>query len=127
MLRSMFSAVKRAAQSVSSLWKALRLQQFVAIAFVGLFLLTTSIDSANLNSSTKAMLNDVVARGEAGRPKTAGQWKSENQQLEGQPGKKVERIAKESADAVGEMGEIYPGNAKSVLPGMKNKSLERDD
>ena len=127
MLRSMASAITQVAQSISKVWKALRLQQFVAIAFVGLFLLTTSIDNANLNSSTKAMLNDVVARGENGRPKTAGQWKSENQQLEGQPGKKVERIAKESADAVGEMGEIYPGNAKSVLPGMKNKSLERDD
>ena len=127
MLRSMANAITRAAQSIFKLWKALRLQQFVAIAFVGLFLLTTSIDNANLNSSTKAMLNDVVARGENGRPKTAGQWKSENQQLEGQPGKKVERIAKESADAVGEMGEIYPGNAKSVLPGMKNRSLERDD
>ncbi len=127
MLRSMVSVITRLAQSISRVWKALRLQQFVAIAFVGLFLLTSSVDSADLKPSTKTMLNDVIARGENGRPKTAGQWKSENKQLEGQPGKKVERIAKESADAVGEMGEIYPGNAKSVVPGLKNKSLERDD
>lgn len=104
-----------------------RLQSFVAIAFVGLFLLTTSVDNSSLNNSTKAMLNDMIARGENGRPVTSAQWKAENEALEDQPGKRVKRIAKESGDAVEEMGEIYPGNAKSVIPGMSNDSLERDD
>lgn len=104
-----------------------KLQRFVAVAFVGLVLLTTSIDNSSLNSSTKAMLNDMVSRGETGRPVTSAQWKAENEALEGNPLERVERIAEESGDAVEEMAEIYPGNAKSVLPGMSNDSLERDD
>lgn len=105
-----------------------RLQSFVAIAFVGLFLLTTSVDSSSLNSSTKAMLNDVISRGAAdGRPVTTAQWRGENQELKGNPGERIERIAEETGDAVKNMGEIYPGNAKSVLPGTSNDSLERDD
>ncbi len=119
--------VSAIAQRIAKVWIALNAQRFVAIAFVGLFLLTTSVDNSSLNASTKSMLNDLIERGESGRPVTAGQWTSENRELQGQPGKQAKRIAKESADAVGEMGEIYPGNAKSVLPGLKNRSLESDD
>ncbi len=103
------------------------LQSFAAIACVGLILLTTSVDNSSLNSSTKTMLNDMIARGENGRPVTSAQWKAENEALEGNPTERIERIAKETGDAVEEMGEIYPGNAKSVIPGMSNDSLERDD
>ncbi|WP_141242120.1 hypothetical protein [Leptolyngbya sp. BC1307] len=115
------------AQRLTRLWAGLQLQRFVAIAFVGLFLLTTSVDNSNLSASTKDMLNDMIARGESGRPVTTGQWQGENEQLQGKPGKQAKRIVKESADAVGEMGEIYPGNAKTVLPGLENRSLESDD
>ncbi|MGC1310510.1 MAG: hypothetical protein WA885_25035 [Phormidesmis sp.] len=127
MLQRLTSAINDIFQTIYQAWRALQPQRFVAIAFVGLFLLTTSVDSADLPGSTKAMLNDMIARGAEGRPVTTGQWQSENQKLQGKPGKQAKRIAKESADAVGEMGEIYPGNAKTVLPGMSNKSLERDD
>ncbi|MEL6158576.1 MAG: hypothetical protein AAGJ95_11255 [Cyanobacteria bacterium J06554_11] len=99
----------------------------VATFVVGMLLLTSSVDSANLSPSTKTYLNNMIERGENGRPVTTRQWKAENERLEGSPGKRVKRIAKESADAVEEMAEIYPGNAKSVLPGMSNDSLERDD
>ncbi len=121
------AAVKTFIQQLKRFQLGQRLQSFVAIAFVGVFLLTTSVDSSSLNGSTKAMLNDMIARGENGRPVTSAQWKAENEKLEGKPVKRAERIAKESGDAVEEMAEIYPGNAKSVLPGMSNDSLERDD
>ncbi len=120
----MFRAI---AQNFFQALSRLQLQRFVAAGFVGLFLLTTSVDTADLPASTKTMLNDMIARGEEGRPVTSAQWQAENEALQGEPAKQAERIAKESADAVGEMAEIYPGNAKSVIPGMENKTLERDD
>ena len=114
-------------QQVRGALSSLQLQRFVAVAFVGLFLLTTSIDSSNLNSSTKSMLNDVISRGEDGRPVTTAQWSAENRELKGNPIERAERIAEETADAVGEMAEIYPDTAKSTLPGLTNESLEADD
>ncbi|MEO0770849.1 MAG: hypothetical protein AAFY72_15755, partial [Cyanobacteria bacterium J06649_4] len=92
-----------------------------------LFLLTTSVDSADLPASTKIMLNDMIARGTEGRPVTSAQWKAENEALKGNPLERVERIAEESADAVGEMAEMYPDVAESTLPGIVNESLEKDD
>ena len=112
---------------ISPVFAGLKLQSAISVAFVGFFLLTTSVDSANLPNSTKTMLNDMISRGTEGRPVTTGQWQAENEALQGQPAKQAKRIAKESADAVGEMGEMYPDTAKSTLPGVENKSLERDD
>lgn len=126
-LQSTMATVVSTAQRLYGMLMSLQMQKVVAIAFVGLLLLTSSIDSADLNPSTKAMLNDMVARGAQGRPVTTGQWQAENERLQGKPAKQAERIAKESADAVKEMGEIYPDNAKTVLPGMENRSLEADD
>lgn len=119
--------VVSAFRKFSDIFSGIKLQSVISIAFVGFFLLTTSVDNANLPGSTKAMLNDLISRGEEGRPVTTGQWQAENEKLQGQPGKQAKRIAKESADAIGEMGEIYPDTAKSTLPGLENKSLERDD
>ncbi len=127
MITETISTVKAAFARAYQALTSLQLQRFVAVGFVGLFLLTTSVDSSSLNASTKTMLNDMISRGENGRPVTSAQWKAENAELEGNPLERVDRIAKESADAVGEMAEIYPGNAKSVLPGMTNESLESDD
>ena len=114
-------------QGLSGIFSGINLKTMMSAAFVGLLLLTTSVDSADLPGSTKAMLNDMIARGAEGRPVTTGQWQAENEALQGQPAKQAKRIAKESADAVGEMGEMYPDTAKSSLPGVENKSLERDD
>lgn len=129
---AMGSMAVRMGQLVARGWARLQTmklqpQRWVPIAFVGLLLLTTSVNSANLNQSTKDALNNLISKGENGRPVTAGQWQSENKALQGQPAKQAKRIAKETADAVGEMGEIYPGNVKELTPGLENRSLERDD
>lgn len=64
---------------------------------------------------------------DVGRPRTMGQWEAENQALEGQPGEKLKRIAKESADAVKNMAEIYPENIKTLTPGVDGGKLPTDD
>lgn len=127
MIQDIWLAVRATAKKLGELSKALNVQRAVAVAFIGLFLLTTSVDNADLPASTKTMLNDMIARGAEGRPVTSNQWKAENKALQGNPGERIERIAEESADAVGEMAEMYPDTAKSTLPGIENESLESDD
>jgi hypothetical protein len=130
MLRLLTNAAANVVSMVQRIYRMLasfQVQKVAAIAFVGLFLLTTSVDSADLNPSTKAALNDVTKQGANGRPATTGQWQAENERLQGKPVEQAKRIAEESADAIGEMGKIYPDNAKAVLPGMKNRSLESSD
>lgn len=127
MIQNIWRTVRATVKKLGELSKALNVQRTIAVAFVGLFLLTTSVDNADLPASTKTMLNDMIARGAEGRPVTSNQWKAENKALQGDPAERIERIAKESADAIGEMGEMYPDTAESTLPGIENESLESDD
>lgn len=127
MLKSFTQTVSRLVARFSQFINSLQLRKFAALASVALVLLTTSVDNSSLKPNAKAALNDMIARGESGRPVTTGQWQAENEALQGEPAIQAERIAKESADAVGEMAEIYPGNIKTVVPGLSNDSLEKDD
>jgi hypothetical protein len=111
-------------QRIYRMLASLQVQKVVAIAFVGLFLLTTSVNSADLDPSTKATLNDRVEQGANGRPMTTGQWQAKNERLQGKPVEQAKEIAKESADAIKKMGKIYPENAKTLLPGIENRSSE---
>jgi hypothetical protein len=127
MLKLLSNAISAIFRSLSRFCKNLSLQRSFSVVLVGFLLLTSSVDSADLPQSTKDMLNDMIARGENGRPVTTRQWQAEKREVEGQPGKRAERIVKESADAVDEMSEIYPDNAKTLTPGVENGPLERDD
>jgi len=127
MIKAFTQTVNRLAARFSQFINSLQLRKIAALASVALILLTTSVDNSSLEPNAKAALNDMIARGENGRPVTTGQWQAENEALQGKPAMQAERIAKESADAIGEMAEIYPGNIKTVVPGLSNDSLEKDD
>jgi hypothetical protein len=120
-------ATSHISQRIPQLWQNLQPQRWVSIAFVGLFLLASSVDSSGLKQSTKDTVNDLITRGDNGRPATTRQWQNENESLKGKPGQRAERITKESADAVGKMGKIYPENVKTLLPDAENSPLGRND
>ncbi|MGG6240590.1 hypothetical protein ACQ4N7_18365 [Nodosilinea sp. AN01ver1] len=90
-------------------------------------LLTAGVD-AKQNARQQARSNsEIPPAGDVGRPRTMNQWQAENEALEGRPGEKLKRIAEESADAVKNMAEIYPQNAKTLTPGVDNGRLPTDD
>lgn len=112
---------------IGAVLRALRIRQLLAALLVGAILLTTNIADASLSSETQANLDRVTEQGETGRPRTTGQWEAERDSLQGKPIKRLERITEETADAVGEMAEIYPQNAKTLTPGVGNGELPEDD
>ena len=125
-MNSIKKLVQALFSTIAQLWEQWQMQRVVSAAFVAMLLLTTSVDSANLNASTKAMLNDMITRGEEGRPVTTGQWQAQNEALQGKPGEQIEQIAKQSADAIDEMADIYPNNAKALTPGVDQGELPQD-
>lgn len=111
--------------------KGFQIRQLLAALLVGLILITVSATEAtaapaNLKPGVKADLERVTDQGETGRPRTTGQWQSEKESLEGKPLQAAQRMAKEAADAVGEMAEIYPQNVKTLTPGVDNGKLPQD-
>lgn len=106
--------------------KSIRWQQVVATCFVGLLLLNIQIADANIDSSTQNRLDRVEQKGKTDRPRTTGQWQREKESLEGQPGKVVERMGKEAADAAGNVVDTYGQTLKDLTPGLESKELPKD-
>ncbi|MBD1916859.1 MULTISPECIES: hypothetical protein [Cyanophyceae] len=102
-------------------------KQFAVACSAIVILLTANGVKAEQNATNRAYSNELPPTQDVGRPRTMGQWEAENESLEGQPGKKLKRIAEESADAVKNMAEIYPQNARTLTPGVGNGELPNDD
>lgn len=116
---------------MSEFLKPIRWQQVIAASFVGVLLLTTSANlylaDASMDSNTQNRLNKVENQGKTGRPRTTGQWQAEKESLEGQPGKVVERMGKEAADAAGNLADTYGQTVKDVTPGLESQELPKDE
>jgi len=102
-------------------------KQFAVACSAIVILLTANGVSARQTAKDPAYSGQLPPTEDVGRPRTMGQWEAENEALEGQPGKQLKRIAEESADAVKNMAEIYPQNAKTLIPGVDNGELPTDD
>jgi len=114
---------------VSEILKSIPWQRAIAICFVGLMVLsmpTMQLADARIDNSTQNRLEEVREKGEQGRPRTTGQWQSEKESLSGQPGKVIERMGKEAADAAGNVAETYGQTIKDVTPGLESNELPKD-
>jgi hypothetical protein len=107
--------------------KSLQWRQCVAACCMAVILLTANVGEARQNYRGQAQGGGIPPTEEVGRPRTMDQWQAEREALEGQPGKRMKRIAEESADAIENMGEIYPQNVKTLIPGVDNGELPTDD
>ena len=53
-----------------------------------------------------------LQRDTSDRPKTTGEWNREARETAGEPGKRFDRIAKETGEAVKDLGQMYPDTAE---------------
>jgi hypothetical protein len=113
--------------ALNAVLNRIRWKQFAVACSAIVILLSANGVKADQGTSRQTSANELPPTQEVGRPRTMGQWEAENEALEGQPGKKLKRIAEESADAVKNMAEIYPQNAKTLVPGDDNGRLPTDD
>jgi hypothetical protein len=121
----MIKLISKAFSQISSLLNGLQAKRFLVVVLVGFIVLTTNVnaDRGNTNAVTKE-LDRVVHQDKADRPKTTGEWNREARQTEDAPGKRVQRIAKESAEAVKQFGDVYPNTAKRSADSV-NKNVNR--
>ena len=118
-MQQIFGILKKALNRIQ--WR----QFAVACSAVIILLTASGVDARQ--PVRDAAAGQLPPTEDVGRPRTMGQWEAENEALEGQPGKQLKRIAEESVDAVKNMAEIYPQNAKTLTPGVDNGALPNDD
>jgi hypothetical protein len=108
----MTNLISGAMARVSSLLNALQVKRFLAIVFVGFLVLTANVSNDRGAQALTKKVDEAVHQGDSQRPKTMGEWNKEARETEGAPGERLQRIAKESKEAVKDWAELYPDTAE---------------
>jgi hypothetical protein len=118
---NMKNLISLAIAQVTSLINGLQFKRFFAVVLAGFILLTTNVDS---QQSNQPLANQVREEAEIDsvRPKTTREWYKEARETENSPGKRLENIAEESAQAIKEFGSLYPDTAKRSAPDLQKNS-----
>lgn len=103
----MINLISNVIAQVSTLLQKFQLKRFMTLALVGFLVLTVNVPQGSSNDNLGAKVQEKVQQNDADRPKTLGQWRQEAQEVKGNPGERLQRIGKESAEAIKEFGAGY--------------------
>lgn len=116
---------------MSQVLRKLPLQQVFAVSLAAVMLLITPIAmplaSTTVDTGVQSRLSDLEGKGSEGRPRTTGQFREQQENLEGQPGEVLERMGRQAADAFGEANETVGQTMKDLVPGVETDRLSMDD
>jgi hypothetical protein len=114
----MANSIHEVISFISNWSKQLQVKHFLSVALIGFLLLTgtacTSPNAAldrNPNNVGKKV-DTVIHQNDSQRPKTTGEWNKEARETKNAPGEKLQRITKQSKEAVKEFGKVYPDTAE---------------
>ncbi len=106
----------------NSFLKLIYIRQLFSVLLTFSLLFSSHIGSTVNSKLVTEKLNEVVHQNDSQRPKTTGEWNQEAREVKGEPGERLKRIGKESAEAVKEFGSIYPETAQKSTSELKNSS-----
>lgn len=108
----MANLISGAIVRISSFLSAFQVKRFLAVVFVGFVVLTANVSNERGAQALTKKVDEAVHQGDSQRPKTMGEWNKEARETEGAPGERLERIAKESKEAVKDWAKLYPDTAE---------------
>ena len=118
----MISLINDTASHLKALLGKFKIKHLLGIILIGCLLITNTAcasPSSAADSSLKQKVDTAIDRNDSPRPKTTGQWKQEARETENAPGKRLQKIAKESKEAVKEFGKVYPNTAEKSANSFK--------
>jgi hypothetical protein len=99
----------------SSLFRRLQTKQFISMVLVGFLVLATNAkqDTGNpISNLFDKVTHQGSSQQDSQRPKTTGEWNKQAQETEGKPGERLKRMGEQSADAIKDLGSVYPDTAR---------------
>ncbi|MBD1910113.1 MULTISPECIES: hypothetical protein [unclassified Leptolyngbya] len=118
----MLSLISKLITPIYSLLQVFQVKRFLSLCLVAVIFLTTGVGAEQRTKALTNRVDDLIHQDDSARPKTTGEWQQEAREVEGKPGKRAERIAKESADAVEDFGELYPNVVERSVPPLRDNA-----
>jgi hypothetical protein len=109
----MMNLISGAVARIGAFLNAFQVKRLLAVVFVGFLVLTANVSNERAAQAITKKVDEAVHQGDSDRPKTMGEWNREARETEGNPGERIQRIAKESKEAVKDWGKLYPDTAET--------------
>ncbi|MBG1267834.1 hypothetical protein [Nostoc sp. WHI] len=110
----MINLISRTVSYISSLLKGLQVKPFLAVVLVGFVVLTTNVAPGENNKALKERVRELIQQDDSQRPRTIGEWNKEARETEDAPGKRLQKIGEESAEAFKQFGAGYVEGAQKT-------------
>ncbi|MDM9584407.1 hypothetical protein [Nostoc sp. GT001] len=110
----MINLISTTISHISSLLKGLQIKSFLAIVIVGFLVLTTNFAPGQSSTGLKERVREQIQQDDSQRPRTIGEWNKEARETEGSPGKRLQKIGEESAEAFKQFGSGYVEGAQKT-------------
>ncbi|AFY35046.1 hypothetical protein [Calothrix sp. PCC 7507] len=118
----MTNLISRAVAHINAIINSFQIKRFLAIALVGFVVLTANVDYDRSNKAVTRKVDNLIHQDDSQRPKTTGEWNKEARETKGDPGERLKRIGKQSAEAVKDLGSVYPDTAKRSARELKENT-----
>ena len=116
-IHSTISAVKTAMKFYLN---DLQVRHFLSTVLVSFLLMTSIVDSDLSPKAITKEIDKVIHQDKEQRPKTTQEWKKQSRETEDQPGERIKRIEKQSAEALKDFGSMYSDTAKRSASELEN-------
>ncbi|QDL08817.1 hypothetical protein DP113_13720 [Brasilonema octagenarum UFV-E1] len=116
----MINLISKAFAQINSLFNQLQVKRFFAVVLAGLLVLTTNVTNESSDKNLTNRVNQALERNSSDRPQTVGEWFKEARETEGAPAERAKRIAGQSAEAVKDLGKVYPDTAERTADSVKD-------
>ena len=123
----MIKLISQTVNHISFLMQKIQIKSCVAIVLAGLMTLTTNVALGQNNQVLKEQVRQDIQQDDSQRPKTMREWNQEARETEGYPGKRLQKIGEESAEAFKEFGSGYVEGAKKTARDIQNSASELGD
>ncbi|MDB9372234.1 hypothetical protein [Nodularia sphaerocarpa] len=120
----MINLISRTINYIKFLFQGVQVKPFLAVVLVGLMTLTTNVAFGENNQVLKEKVRQDIQQDDSQRPKTIREWNREARETEGSPGKRLQKIGEESAEAFKEFGSGYVEGAKKTARDIQNGASE---
>ncbi|MBN3905752.1 MAG: hypothetical protein HWQ35_03960 [Nostoc sp. NMS1] len=120
----MINLISRKIGDITSVLKGLQVTRFLAVVLVGFLVLTTNVTYGQNDKALKERVREQVQQDDSQRPKTIGEWNKEARETEGSPGKRLQKIGEESAEAFKQFGSGYVKGAKETADDVGNSAAQ---
>ena len=98
----------------------IQVRHLLSTVLVSFLLMTSIVDSDLSPKAITKEIDKVIHQDKEQRPKTTQEWNKQSRETEDKPGERIQRIEKQSAEALKDFGSMYSDTAKRSVSELEN-------